>query len=458
MTFPRNFKWGAAAAAFQIEGAANQDGKGLSVWDVFSKTDGRIWQGNLADVACDHYNLYKQDVKIMAEMRLKAYRLSVSWPRVLPEGTGKVNEKGLGFYDRLIDELLANNIEPYVTLFHWDFPYELYCKGGWLNRDVSDWFAQYAAVLTEKLSDRVTNWITLNEPQCFIGLGHVTAEHAPGVKFNLSQTLSATHNVLLSHGKAAQTIRANSKLKPSIGYASIAAACYPAAENKSAIDAARKATFAVSGDNITWCNSWWLDPVIFGTYPQEALNAFGSNAPKILAGDMETIAQGMDFIGMNLYTGTAVSVEKDGSAKHHRDYKNLGITSFGWPVTPQAIYWCAKFFHEHYNVPIIITENGMANNDWVNLDGRVHDPQRIDFLRRYLLEIERAIADGVDIRGYFAWSILDNFEWAEGYSKRFGLVYVDYETQKRILKDSALWYKQIIETNGAKLNEDVYNY
>lgn len=450
MSFPPNFIWGAAAASYQIEGGAYEDGKGLSVWDMLCKSPGKIWEGNTGDVACDHYHRYAEDAQLMREVGLPAYRLSISWPRVLPNGTGAVNEKGLAFYDRLIDALLKNNIQPWVTLFQWDYPYALYCRGGWLNRDSADWFAAYTQIVIDKLSDRVSHWITQNEPQCYIGFGHQTGEHAPGLKLGFAEVLRAAHHSLLAHGKAVQVIRARAQLKPTIGAAPVGIAKIPASNQAEDINAARAATFAISGKNC-WSNTWFADPMILGKYPEDGLKLFSKDMPNIHHGDMETICQPLDFYGVNIYFDEIVRARPTGGHDIVKKVNGPALTTMPWEVTPEALYWGPKFLFERYQLPIVVTENGMANCDWIHLDGRVHDPQRIDFLTRYLRAYHRAIADGVAAQGYFVWSVLDNFEWAFGYKNRFGLIYVDYVTQKRVLKDSAYWYKDVIQKNGANI-------
>ncbi len=376
--------------------------------------------------------------------------MSISWPRILPNGIGKINEMGLDFYDRLVDELLENGITPYITLFHWDYPLALYKKGGWLNPDSSDWFAEYTKVIVERLSDRVKHWMTLNEPQCYIGLGHGTGIHAPGLKLDLSDLLTASHNSLLAHGKAVQTIRKYSKVDCEIGYAPIGVVSFPDTQSKEDIEAARKATFGFNGPDL-WNSSWWIDPTYLGSYPKEGLNAFEKWLPKIGANDMKTIFQPVDFLGLNIYQGTRVRMGHDGTPETVN--KNVGYdqTAIKWPVTPESLYWGPKFFYERYQKPIVITENGLSNTDWVSLDGKVHDPQRIDFLNRYIREYKRSAKDGVDAKGYFCWSLMDNFEWAEGYNERFGLIHINYQTQERTIKDSGFWYKNVIESNGENL-------
>ena len=459
--FPENFTWGTAAASYQIEGAATEDGRGLSVWDMLCRRPGRIFSGQNGNVACDHYHRYKEDVALMRDLGVKAYRLSTSWPRILPEGTGAVNAKGLEFYDKLVDELLAAGIEPWITLFHWDFPYELYCRGGWLNPDSSKWFADYTKIVVDQLSDRVAHWFTLNEPQCFIGLGMQDGIHAPGDRLGNHEVLRAAHHTLLAHGRAVQVIRAHAKKPPLIGWAPVGSPNIPENPNNPAdVATARNAMFSIGaknipgnpwGDNPICGNSWWSDPVFFGAYPQDGLEHYGAAAPKVRSGDMEIISQPLDFFGVNIYGG--VPVRAGASGKEERVYPPVGapLTAFKWDVVPAALYWGPKFLHERYKLPVIITENGLSGADWVALDGGVHDGHRIDFLQRYLRELGRAITDGVDVRGYFHWSIMDNFEWAEGYKERFGLIHVDYATQKRTPKDSARWYREVIASNGRKL-------
>ncbi|WP_269522394.1 GH1 family beta-glucosidase [Coraliomargarita parva] len=451
-SFPKNFVWGAAAAAYQIEGAWNADGKGPSVWDKFTEQADKVWEGNHGRTACDHYNRYTEDVAHMKTIGLHAYRLSVSWPRVLPKGRGAVNQKGLDFYDRLVDKLLEASIAPWVTLFHWDFPYALELKGGWLAEDSPKWFSDYAKVVVDKLSDRVSNWMTLNEPQCFIGLGHGNGTHAPGLPLELEKQLQAGHNALLAHGMASQTIRANAVLKPKIGWAPVGVSHYPVTDSEEDRQAAINGMNAIYPDS-TWNNRWWGDPVVFGEYPEAGLEAYGDKAPKVKAGDFEIIKQPLDFYGCNIYSGIPTRMAADGTHEKAEPVPGEAHTHFLWKVTPDALYWGSKFLAERYKLPIVITENGLSCHDWVALDGKVHDPQRIDFLNRYLLGLERAIQEGVDVRGYFQWSILDNFEWAEGYKHRFGLIHVDYTSQKRTLKDSAYWYRKVIETNGASLHD-----
>lgn len=451
MSFPEGFIWGASTAAYQIEGAASEDGKGPSVWDMMCRRPGAIWNGQSGEVACDHYHRYREDVALWKEIGLRAYRFSISWPRVIPAGTGPVNEKGLAFYDRLVDELLAAGIEPFVTLFHWDYPLELYYRGGWLNPESPDWFAEYTRTVVERLSDRVKHWMTLNEPQCFVGLGHRDGVHAPGDKLPFREVLRIAHHALLAHGKAVEAIRAYAKAPARVGYAPVGVVKIPASEAPEDIEAARKAMFSITEPHNYWVNTWWMDPVILGRYPEDGLQAFARDLPEFDEADLETMCQPLDFFGVNIYRGEVVRAGAEGAPEPVGLPVGYPMTHFYWPVTPEALRWGPRFFFERYRLPIVITENGMANADWIALDGQVHDPQRIDYTTRYLRELAKAMADGVEVRGYFHWSIMDNFEWAEGYRQRFGLIYVDYPTQQRILKDSAHWYREVIATNGASL-------
>jgi beta-glucosidase len=449
VAFPSDFVWGAATSAYQVEGAARRDGGGLSVWDTFCVKDGATHAAHTGEIACDHYHRFEDDVELMKDLSLGAYRLSISWPRVMPQGTGAINERGLAFYDRLIDRLLAAGITPWVTLFHWDYPYELYCRGGWLNRDSACWFADYAQLIVDHLGDRVAHWIPLNEPQIFLGLGHLTGLHAPGVKLSRKDFLLATHHTLLAHGRGVQVIRARAKLSPTIGCAPVGFTRYPASNNPADIEAARSAMFAADGN---WdCNTWYNDPVIHGRYPEDGLRAVGADAPPIASGDFETMRQPLDFFGVNIYNGSPVAQGPAGKPIEPPRPPGHPTTACKWTIDPESLYWGPRFFFERYKLPIVITENGLSNCDWIALDGQCHDPQRIDYTRRYLLALHRAIRDGVDVRGYFHWSLLDNFEWHSGYSERFGLVHVDFQTLKRTPKDSYHWYANLIRTNGSEI-------
>ncbi|HBC86532.1 MAG TPA: beta-glucosidase [Lentisphaeria bacterium] len=453
MPYPKDFVWGVASASFQVEGASEEDGKGLSIWDMYCRTPGNVFHGHTGDVACDHYHRHREDVKLMKDLGVQGYRFSLSWPRIIPDGNGKVNKKGLDFYDRLVDELLKAGIQPWVTLFHWDYPYELYIKGGWLNPDSPDWFANYTKVAVEKLGDRVGHWMTLNEPLCFIAGGLLQGWHAPGLKLPLRECALAAHNVLLSHGKSVQTIRALSKKPVKIGFAPTGQRPVPYTDKPEDIRAAEEALNNAAASPLM-SNSWWMDPVFLGKYPEDGLESVGKFAPKVKSGDMKLISSPVDFCGMNIYSGEYVRRGKDGKPEYVLPPAGYNRTSQDdWFVNPPCMYWVTKWFYKRYKKPIVITENGHQNLDFVHLDGKVHDPQRIDYLHRYLLELEKAIDEGVPVNGYFQWTIMDNFEWAMGYKVRVGLVYTDFQTLDRIPKDSYYWYKKLIASNGKTLHK-----
>ena len=452
MGFSENFVWGAATSAYQIEGAVKEDGKGEHIWDVYVKEPGHIYGGHNGNSACDHYHRFREDVSIMKEIGIMAYRFSIDWSRVLPEGFGSVNESGIVFYDSLIDELLKNGIEPYITLHHWELPYEIYKRGGWMNPQIVEWFGEYARLIAGRFSDRVTHFFTLNEPQCFVGLGYLTGDHAPGIKAPLRDTFEMAHNALKAHGRAVQMLRQYGKQKLTVGYAPTCGMCYPETEKAEDIEAARQALFAVNQDdqNWTWNVSWWSDPVLLGNYPEEGLKRYEPYLPRITDEDMKLIAEPIDVYGQNIYNGRCIRMGRDGMPEEVKRCEGFPKTAVLWPVTPEALYWGPRFLYERYRKPIYITENGMSCHDVVSIDGKVHDPNRTDFLARYLKELKRAAGE-IDLRGYFHWSLMDNFEWEKGYSERFGLVYVDYQTQKRMKKDSAYWYQDVIRSNGAEL-------
>lgn len=454
MSFPKAFLWGAATASYQIEGAWNEDGKGLSVWDIFCMKDGAIKNGDDGRIACDHYHRYKDDVALMKKLGLKAYRFSVSWTRIMPNGTGEINKKGIEFYNNLIDELIKNDIEPVMTMYHWDLPAELHYRGGWLNPEIGDYFAEYAKVIAKNFTDRVKKIITINEPLCIIGLGYAEGIHAPGLKLSEHEYLKCAHNLLIAHGKASKALKKYGAKDIKIGIAPNMDNFYPLNENNIAdIKAARKKMFEIEPKNpCAWINhvNWWLDPVTKGHYPCEGKGEYDSLLPAGYEKDIKDIEGTVDFICFNLYFGAPATTNKHGEAVVAE--LDAAKTQVGWSVTPDAIKWTAKFLYERYNMPIYVSENGIACHDTVSLDGRVHDPNRIDYLNRYLLKLGEAIDEGADVRGYFVWSFTDNFEWAEGYEPRFGIVYIDYKTQTRIIKDSAEWYSEVIKTNGESLN------
>lgn len=450
-SFPAGFKWGAASSSAQIEGGSTPDLRGASIWDTFARREGAVHGGQTPEVACDHFHRMREDVEIMRQIGLRAYRLSIAWPRVLPTGRGTPHEAGLGFYDRLVDELLAARIEPWITLYHWDLPDVLQQRGGWQNREIAEWFADYAGVVADRLSDRVCHWITLNEPQIFIGLGLGQGTHAPGLKLSRKEQVSAAHHALLAHGRGVQQLRARSKQPCQVGWAPAVRVNFPATQSPADIAAARCATFSVLKPDF-WNTTWFADPIHSGRYPEDGLRIWGKDAPRVQRGDMDIIRQPLDYLGLNIYSGTPTVADAKGDPLEQPHPAGGPRSALNWPVVPEALNWGPRYLWDHYRLPIVITENGMSNLDWVDLDGRASDPQRIDYTRRHLLELEKAIASGVDVRGYFHWSLMDNFEWAEGYKERFGLIYVDFATQARVLKDSAHWYRRVIETNGGALH------
>lgn len=448
--FPAGFVWGAATAAYQIEGAAIEDGKGLSIWDTFCTRPGTVWREQSGDVACDHYHRYASDVALMKSIDLKAYRFSVSWPRVLPEGVGSVNPKGLDFYDKLVDELLRAGIAPYVTLYHWDLPLALHERGGFLNRDSAQWFGDYAGLMADRLGDRVQAWMTFNEPQVFLEEGLITGQHAPGQRLAWPDLLLGAHNVLRAHGAGIQAIRASRAKKTPIGTAQTFSYCVPATASGEDLEAARQVAFSASNRS-AFCAALWLDPMIFGRYPEDLVQVCPDEMPRIRQGDMELIRQRNDFLGVNMYFGRVVRAGLTGEPQLVAPVVGNPITALDWDVTPSIAYYAPRFLYERYKLPMYITENGIAVRDWVALDGKVHDPSRIDYLTRHLRELYRALAEGIPVLGYFHWSLLDNFEWAHGYKHRFGLFHVDYATQARIPKDSAVFYRNVIRSRGKKL-------
>jgi beta-glucosidase len=443
LKFPANFVWGCSTAAYQIEGAVNEDGRKPSVWDTFSHTPGKTFQGQTGDVADDSYHRYKEDVKLLTSLGVHGYRFSIAWARIFPDGTGEPNEKGLDYYQRVVDELLKNNIAPYVTLFHWDLPQAL--PGGWQSRDTSKAFADYAAYVSKRLSDRVGHFFTINEFECFTDLGYKEGRFAPGLKLPPAQVNQIRHNAVLAHGMAVQAIRANAKPGTQVGLAENSIVYVPVIETSGQIEAARRATREE--------NAKFLTALMEGRYTEGYLAREGANAPKVEAGDMEIIGSPLDFVGLNVYRPEYVRA--DGSAAGYAIEKRQ--TSFprmasDWLyLGPEVIYWAVRNVSEIWKPrAIYITENGCSADDVVTADGRVEDTDRVMYLRNHLTHLHRAAAEGYPIKGYFLWSLMDNFEWADGYSKRFGLHYVDYKTQERIPKLSAEWYRDVISRNAVE--------
>lgn len=449
MKFANDFVWGAATAAYQIEGGAAAGGRGPSVWDAFCRRKGAVAEGDTGDVACDHYHRSLDDVRLMSDLGIQAYRFSISWSRVLPNGVGQVNREGLAFYDRLIDTLLEAGIEPYPTLFHWDYPQELFLRGGWLNRDSVEWFGEYAELVGRSFGDRIKNWWTLNEPPCFLGLGHVTGTHAPGLKLDWPEFMTALKHTMMAHGRSVQALRSTSQRPTSIGYVPISHIGIPYDESPENIEAAREFTFGVQEpDRAYWFSRLYLDPIVLGQWPDECIRVLTDRGPEVTADDLTLMSQPIDRLGLNFYAAPYIRRSESGKPEVVNLPPGHPRTAFDWPVTPEGLYWSVRFHEEHYGLPVMIAENGLSCRDWVSEDGKVHDPQRIDYLSRHLKALHRAHAEGYRIEGYFHWSLMDNFEWAEGYRHRFGLVHVDFATQKRTPKDSAHWYRSVIEANG----------
>ena len=424
--FPKGFLWGAASASYQIEGGVQEGGRGERVWDTFSHTPGKIKNGDTGDIAADSFHRWREDVQFIKDLGLGAYRFSIAWPRIAPNGGEPWNPEGFAYYDGLVDALLEAGVQPWATLYHWDFPQVLQNRGGWQNKDTAQAFGVYALRAAERCKRQVHPWLTINEPQCFIGMGYGTGEHAPGLRLRVEDQLLCWKNMLLGHTLASEALHETDS-KNIVGLASCGGVCYPASEKAEDIEAARQEMFACLEGFHGFSNQHLLDPLCLEDGPGKP-----------------------DFIGLNIYHGTAVRMGEKGPETV--PYPTGGPrTAFDWPVTPEALEWGPRFAWERYGLPIYLSENGLSCHDWVSLDGKVHDPQRTDFLLRYLQALAKAIAAGADVRGYFHWALTDNFEWAAGYGQRFGLAYVDYAAGRRIPKDSAAWYGNVVKTNGKVL-------
>jgi len=444
--FPKGFSWGTATASYQIEGAWDADGKGESIWDRYSHTPGKVARGETGDVACDHYHRWRSDLDLMRSMGVNSYRFSLSWPRILPQGRGKVNAKGLDFYDRLVDGLLARGIDPFVTLFHWDLPQALQDAGGWTNRRIADWFADYAVVCVRRLGDRVTRWATLNEPNVFAYCGFGGGWHAPGVK-DEATFRQVFHHELLAHGRAIRAMR-SARRSLRLGVCPNLAMLYPARKGHRGDEAAVRERWDK--------DRWFLDPFFLGRYPRAPWREAERQgvAPLVLAGDLKEAAAPVDFVGINYYF--SLFLKKTPSGKVVEVPMAKSKTGIGWPVHPQgladALVWLTKTYGRR---PIHITENGAGyQGEKPGPDGWLRDKRRVEYLDGHLRALRNALSRGVDLRGYHVWSFMDNFEWAKGDRPRFGLVYVDYPTQRRIVKDSGMFYAQVVRSNGACLGED----
>lgn len=443
--FPAGFVWGAATASYQIEGAVHEDGRGVSTWDTFAHTPGRIKHADTGDIACDHYHRYREDVALMRELGLSGYRFSIAWPRVQPDGRGAVNAAGLGFYDRLVDELLAAGVQPWATLFHWDLPQPLEDAGGWMSRDTAHRFQEYAFMVGEKLSDRVTGFMTLNETYILFLLGYALGLHAPGKALGL-KAFPAAHHQMLGHGLAVRALREAGAR--SVGIANNYAPAWPASDRAEDLQAADLMD--------AMHNHLFTDPLLRGEYPALALDYLSNTAPELLSviqpGDLAIMAAPLDFLGVNYYQPDYVKANPQApfgietALLPDREY-----TAFGWPVVPEGLTQTLTGLKARYGEtcpPLIVTENGCSVKDTVGADGRVRDDARIRYYESHIEAVRDAIQQGAEVRGYFAWSLMDNFEWAEGYSQRFGLVHVDFETQKRTLKDSYHWFQEFLRGRG----------
>jgi beta-glucosidase len=444
--FPAGFSWGVSTASYQVEGAWDEGGKGESIWDRFSHEPGRILNGDTGDVACDQYHRYKEDVALMKELGVDTYRFSISWPRIFPEGKGKPNQAGLDYYSRLVDELFANGIRPFPTLYHWDLPQALQDEGGWANREIIGHFTTYAETCIKSLGDRVKHWMVFNEPWVFTFLGYVVGVHAPGLR-DRAMGMRAMHVANLAQASATRAMRAVGTADE-IGTAFSMSAAYPYTDSEEDRAAAER--------QHAFSNDWFLRPLMGGGYPRAYVDQDRAlTEMDIRPGDDEAIRAGHDFIGINLYSRTIAANNPDEKYMGVRQVPGPGSkTEMGWEVWPAALYQMIMRAHRDYGLPIYITENGCSYSTAPDTDGRVRDNDRIEFHKGYIGQVARAIDEGADVRGYFTWSLLDNFEWTFGYSQRFGIVYVDFENeQKRIVKDSGYWYRDLIAAGEIEYDE-----
>ena len=434
--FPEGFLWGAATSAYQIEGAVGEDGRGASIWDTFCATPGKVSDGDSGSVACDSYHRYEQDVALMRKLGLNAFRFSIAWPRVLPEGRGRVNKAGLDFYDRLVDELLAAGIEPFITLYHWDLPQALEDTGGWPERATAEAFVEYVEVVAGRLGDRVGHWFTHNEPYCSSWLGYGTGVLAPG-RADIAAASAAAHHVLLSHGLAVEALRREAR-DAEVGIVLDSWPVYPATDDPRDSEAAWEAD--------GFRNRFFFDPILRGAYPEDVLERLDGASPPVREGDLATMSAPVDLVGVNNYSRTIVQADDDGRPLII-PAQGAPATAMGWEIYPDGLHDVLMRLHRDYHVKALyVTENGAAFPDVRRADGTIDDRDRIDYLARYLHAVARARAEGAPVRGYFVWSLMDNFEWVHGFSKRFGLAYVDYETLEREPKASFYWYRDLIET------------
>lgn len=441
----KDFIWGVATAAYQIEGAENEGGRGKSIWDG-EFTKGRVLGDMNGKTACDHYHRYKEDVALLKNLGIKNYRFSVSWSRIMPNGKGEINPEGVAFYSNLADELLKAGITPWVTIFHWDLPRALFEEGGFLNDKISDYFADYAKTVVEIFGDRVKNYFIFNEPQVFVEDGHFTGAHAPFLRLSRSDVFKVAHNVLLSIGKAEKVMRKTAKIELDIGCSPCFTPMIP--KRKEDAELALKYNFTPNGEFYDGC--FFTDALIKGEFTDDYKKWFAEYGYNPSEEDMKIIKSDFDFFGVNYYHGFYVENTGDGMKKISFTPSNK-ITAMNWTVTPEGIEYLVRYYYERYGLPILFAENGVAISEWKTLKGDIPDDMRIDYIRRHLEEIKK-VSEKYPVTGYFYWSFIDNFEWTAGYTKRFGLVYVDYETLERTPKKSAYWYKKVIETNGEDLS------
>jgi beta-glucosidase len=445
--FPDGFTWGVATSAYQIEGAVSEDGRSPSIWDTFSHTPGKVAGGDTGDVACDSYHRWPEDLGLMKELGVGAYRFSIAWPRVMPDGRGSVNQAGLAYYDRLVDALLAAGITPYPTLYHWDLPQALQDRGGWAARDTAAALGDYAAVVAGRLGDRVTNWVTLNEPRCAAWIGHLEGRHAPGLA-DIDVAVPVSFHLLLGHGLATQAVRA-AVPGARVGLVNVLHTCEPASQRPEDIAAAARFDGHV--------NRWWLDPIAGRGFPADMQRVYGVDLPE-QPGDLATIATPLDFLGANYYSPVVIADDPGGPVPHTREVPQDGVpqTMLGWEIRAAGLEQVLVRLATEYGArEVYVTENGSAWADELTPDGRVHDSGRLRYLEEHLAACGRAIRRGVPLAGYFAWSLLDNFEWDYGYDARFGLVYLDYPTQQRVMKDSGRRYADIIAAQGQRRAADM---
>lgn len=438
--FPAHFLWGAATASYQIEGAVREDGRGASIWDDFAATPGKTYQGQSGKMAADHYHRVEEDTNLMVQLGLGAYRFSIAWPRILPEGRGTINPAGLDFYDRLVDTLLAKGIQPFATLYHWDLPSPLEQSGGWLNRATAYAFADYAELVTRRLGERVTSWITLNEPWCSAYLGYGVGMHAPGMR-DRQAAIDAAHHLLLGHGLAVPRMRANLAADAQVGITLSLNPIYGADERA---ETARDMELANAFNN-----GWFLDPIYRGTYPERFFERLALNPPPIQEGDLAIIAAPLDFLGVNTYSRILIRGAHTQPLADRCEVvspvPNACYTDMGWEIYPRGLRDLLVDVGRNYPVGnLYVTENGAAFPDVWDGGDTVSDPRRVDYLRSHITACAEAIEQGAPLRGYFVWSLMDNFEWAEGYSKRFGIIYIDYPTQRRVIKESGHWYATLL--------------